>query len=70
LRVEPGLPLSRDADDDMFLHLAAAADAVALITGDHDLLVLGEFAGIPILPPSRFLRAERSIRCGRRNRGD
>jgi hypothetical protein len=69
LRVEPGLPLSRDADDDKFLHLAAAADAVALVTGDRDLLVLGEFAGIPILSPSRFLRAERSIRRGRQARG-
>ena len=68
--VEPGLPVSRDPGDDMFLHLAVAVDAVALITGDRDLLVLGEFAGIPILSPSRFLRTERSIRRGRRERGD
>lgn len=69
-RVERGAPISRDPDDDIFLHLAVAANAAALVTGDRDLLVLGEFAGIPILSPSRFLRTERSIRRGRRERGD
>lgn len=68
-RVESSGPLSRDPRDDIFLHLAVAANAVAIVTGDRDLLVLGDFAGIPILSPSRFLRAERSIRRGRRERG-
>jgi len=68
--VEPGLPQTHDPDDDTYLHLAIAADAIAIVTGDRDLLVLGEFAGIPILSPSRFLRSERSIRRGRKARGD
>lgn len=68
-RVESLGPLSRDPDDDVFLHLAVAVDAVVLVTGDRDLLVLREFGGVPILSPSRFLRAERSIRRGRRGRG-
>ena len=33
---------SRDADDDMFIHAAIAADAKLLITGDQDLLVLAD----------------------------
>ena len=33
---------SRDANDDMFIHAAIAADAKLLITGDQDLLVLAQ----------------------------
>lgn len=33
---------SRDADDDMFIHAALAAEAALLITGDQDLLVLAK----------------------------
>ena len=33
---------SRDADDDMFIHAAIAAEATLLITGDQDLLVLAK----------------------------
>ena len=33
---------SRDADDDMFVHAALAAEADLLITGDQDLLVLAK----------------------------
>jgi predicted nucleic acid-binding protein len=69
-RIEPGPEVARDPDDDVFLHLAVAADAVAVVTGGRDLLVLGDFAGIPILSPTRFLRCERSIRRGRRERGE
>jgi uncharacterized protein len=69
-RIEPGPPISRDPADDVYLHLAVTCRAAAIVTGDRDLLVLGEFAGIPILSPSRFLRVERSIRRGRRERGD
>lgn len=67
--LEAGPPISRDPDDDIYLYLALACHAAAIVTGDRDLLVLGEFGGIPILSPSRFLRAERSIRRGRRTRG-
>jgi putative PIN family toxin of toxin-antitoxin system len=41
----------RDADDDWILATALAAQADALVTGDKDLLVLGRYAGIPILTP-------------------
>lgn len=68
MRIEHGAAISRDPDDDVFLHLAVKANAAAIVTGDRDLLVLGEFAGIPILSPSGFLRRERSIRRGRRDR--
>jgi putative PIN family toxin of toxin-antitoxin system len=68
-RVEAGPPVARDPKDDIYLHLAVVASAAAIVTGDRDLLVLGEFAGIPILSPSRFLRGERSIRRGRQTRG-
>ncbi len=35
----------RDADDDMFIHAATAAEAKLLITGDQDLLVQAEGLG-------------------------
>ena len=37
-----GATYSRDADDDMFIHAALAAEAALLITGDQDLLVLAK----------------------------
>lgn len=33
---------SRDADDDMFIHAAIAAEVALLVTGDQDLLVLAK----------------------------
>lgn len=33
---------SRDADDDMFIHAAMAAESTLLVTGDQDLLVLAK----------------------------
>ncbi|MCW5773965.1 MAG: putative toxin-antitoxin system toxin component, PIN family [Rhodospirillaceae bacterium] len=63
--VEAGLPLSRDPDDDIFIHLALAAKARVIVSGDRDLLVLDGASGIPIVTPSYFLRAERFVRRGR-----
>ena len=40
----------------MFLELAAASEADALVTGDADLLVLGEQFHIPIMKPADFHR--------------
>lgn len=40
---------SRDADDDKFLHLALAAQADLLVSGDHDLLDLGTVEGLAIV---------------------
>ncbi|MGB4115757.1 MAG: putative toxin-antitoxin system toxin component, PIN family [Polaromonas sp.] len=43
------LPVSRDPDDDAVLACALAARADFIVSGDQDLLVLGQWAGIPIL---------------------
>lgn len=54
-----GQPLCRDPADDKFLHLALAADANWLITGDQDLLVLADTAtaqGVRTLSPAEALR--------------
>lgn len=48
-------PVCRDPDDDWVLATAVAGRADVMITGDQDLLVLGQHAGIAILSPRRFL---------------
>ena len=56
--VEPLLlasPVCRDADDDVVLATAVAAQADVIVTGDDDLLVLQQFQGIRILSPRQFL---------------
>jgi putative PIN family toxin of toxin-antitoxin system len=56
--VEPGLldgPVSRDVDDDVVLATALAAGAAMIVTGDQDLLVIGQYAGVDILSPREFL---------------
>lgn len=56
--VEPttlSAPVSRDADDDVVLATAVAARAVAIVTGDQDLLVVGRYDGIDIISPRDFL---------------
>lgn len=44
----------RDAKDDKFLSLAVSGNADCIIAGDHDLLDMGEYQGIPIYSPSDF----------------
>ncbi len=39
----------RDAKDNKFLELAIEADAIYLITGDQDLLVLNPYRGVAII---------------------
>jgi len=51
-------PICRDPDDDEILATALAGDADCIVTGDDDLLVLGEVRGIPILRPGSFWRFE------------
>jgi uncharacterized protein len=46
-------PISRDPDDDEVLACALAAQADAIVSGDHDLLTLGSHRGIPILPAAQ-----------------
>ncbi|MEG5042025.1 putative toxin-antitoxin system toxin component, PIN family [Microcoleus vaginatus GB2-A3] len=49
------LPELRDANDNMILGTAIAAEADAIVTGDLDLLVLQEYEGIPIVTAREFL---------------
>jgi uncharacterized protein len=42
-------PVCRDPDDDEVLALGVAAQAELIISGDKDLLVLGQYEGIPIV---------------------
>ncbi|WP_341733168.1 putative toxin-antitoxin system toxin component, PIN family [Microcoleus sp. EPA2] len=49
------VPELRDANDNMILGTAIAADADVIVTGDLDLLVLQEYEGIPIVTAREFL---------------
>jgi len=49
------VPNLRDPDDAVILGTAITAKAVLVVSGDLDLLVLEEFADIPILTPNDFL---------------
>jgi predicted nucleic acid-binding protein len=42
------VPVCCDPNDDRVLAAAQAANADSIITGDQDLLTLGDFQGIPI----------------------
>ena len=46
---------SRDQADDKFLETAELGEAVAIVTGDSDLLALHPWRQIPILRPADFL---------------
>ncbi len=48
-------PVCRDRDDDKVLATAVAGRADVILTGDDDLLVLGEYQGIRILSPRQFV---------------
>ena len=48
---------SRDADDDVFIRTALAAQAAWLVTGDNDLLSVPAVEGLSILTPAQALRA-------------
>jgi len=45
----------RDETDNRFLEAAVASDADYIVSGDADLLDLGSFEDIAIVPPVRFL---------------
>jgi putative PIN family toxin of toxin-antitoxin system len=51
-------PVCRDRDDDAVLALAQKSSADCLVTGDDDLLILGNFQQIPIISPRAFLTFE------------
>ena len=48
-------PVCRDPDDDEVLALAIATKADFIVSGDKDLLSLGNPHGIPILAPTEAL---------------
>lgn len=48
---------SRDPDDDRVIACALAVGADFVVTGDDDLLTLGEVGGIRIVSPGGMLRA-------------
>ena len=50
----PAVPECRDPLDRAFLELALSGRAAALVTGDADLLALGETFAVPILSPAAF----------------
>ena len=47
-------PVCRDPEDDAVLGTALAGEAQCIITGDKDLLSLGQSAGIDIFKPNAF----------------
>lgn len=49
-------PVCRDPDDDQVLALALAAQTELIVSGDHDLLVLQQFEGMPIVSPAQALQ--------------
>jgi len=53
------IPQLRDPDDAVIIGTAIAAKAKVIVSGDQDLLVLKEFADIPILTPTDFLNRYR-----------
>ncbi len=52
-QIEP--TVSRDPDDDKVLACALTADCEFIVSGDQDLLVLGEYRDIKIMSPAEFL---------------
>jgi putative PIN family toxin of toxin-antitoxin system len=48
-------PVSRDADDDVVLATAVAANATVIVTGDQHLLTIRRYNGVDIISPRDFL---------------
>jgi putative PIN family toxin of toxin-antitoxin system len=53
-------PICRDSDDDNIIATAIAGQCVCIITGDKDLLDLGEPYGIQVLSPGSFWQFEQA----------
>ncbi len=47
--------VAQDPDDDKFVECALLAGALVIVSGDHHLLELGEYEGIPILSAAEFV---------------
>ncbi|MDD5306873.1 MAG: putative toxin-antitoxin system toxin component, PIN family [Deltaproteobacteria bacterium] len=52
---EPVRAIEADPDDDKFLAVATAARVDLIVSGDHHLLELGSWEGIPVVTPRDFL---------------
>jgi len=48
--------IARDPDDDQILACARTARANLIVSGDDDLLSLGDYEDILILPPAQALK--------------
>ena len=59
----PKLPQCRDANDQMFIELAAVGKADLLVTGDKDLLVLAPTFGRQIVTAEAFLASLKAREC-------
>lgn len=58
--ITPGtreISVTRDPTDDKVIAAALETGAGYIVTGDKDLLTLGEYQGVAILTPARFLAA-------------
>jgi predicted nucleic acid-binding protein len=53
-------PACHDTDDAVVLATARAGECAAIITGDHNLLILDPFEAIRVLAPSAFWKWESS----------
>jgi uncharacterized protein len=51
-------PICRDPDDDTILAIAITGTCEYIITGDKDLLILQQHAGVNIIRPADFLTQE------------
>ena len=47
--------VSDDPDDDMYIAAAAEGRAVLVVSGDSDLIQVGEYEGVRIITPRAFL---------------
>ena len=57
----PLISACRDPNDDKYLALAQASEAVAIVSSDQDLRVLSPWSGIPILSPAEFVQAASAL---------
>ena len=54
IHVKTNLSLSRDPDDNKFVECAVDANALYIVSGDNDLLVLENYKGIQIITAKTF----------------
>lgn len=53
-----GAQVCRDADDDAIIGTAVSGACACVVTGDRDLLDIGEYKGVAMLSPSAFWEYE------------